>query len=96
MKIYHDTKGQPFLQWVQAADGYKRAWIQRREGDNDWASTGRYINVVRCAGPTRSPSGNPTDFPVFNNQLSDAQVLHAFVHAICAATGCALPDEEAV
>ena len=94
MKIKFDGQGQPYVQWEQAPGGYKRAWIQRRQGqEKDWAGSGRYINVVRCESLNGSPAGAPTDFPVFDVRLSDSQVLHAFVHAICAVTGCILPDE---
>jgi hypothetical protein len=37
-----------------------------------------------------NPAGNPTDFPIFNN-LSDQQILEAFVAAVCSITGCNLP-----
>ena len=46
IKIQHDTKGQPFLEWEQAPvpGGCKRAWIQRKtDPSKDWAGTGRYL-----------------------------------------------------
>ena len=93
IRIEMDTLGQPYIEWQQAdhPEGYKRAWIQRKtEPDKDWARTGRYLNVVR-RDPARPGSGGvPTDFPVYSD-LPDAQILEAFVAAVCAVTGCRLP-----
>ena len=48
----------------QKRSGFKRAWVQHREGeDKDWAGTGRYLNVVRVDEYDKGPSGNATDFP---------------------------------
>lgn len=91
--IQRDKKEQPYIQWQQGpgSTAYKRAWVQHREGANDWAGTGRYLNVVRAEGPDTGPSGNATDFPVFDRNLSDEQILESFVSAVCAITGCPLP-----
>lgn len=87
MEIHLDGNNQPYIEWEQFAGCYKRAWIQRKtDPSKDWAGTGRYLNVVRCNEPGH-PGGNPTDFPIFND-LPDEQILHAFVHAACAVTGC--------
>ena len=86
MEIQRDGKGQPYIEWEQAEGCYKRAWIQKRDGERDWANTGRYLNVVRCNSPGR-PGGNATDFPIFNDHLGDEEILHAFVYAINAMTG---------
>lgn len=88
--IQTDTKGQPYIQWQQFGGGWKRAWIQQRSGDDDWAGTGRYLNVVSTHGATGGPAGNATDFPIFS-KLPDQQILEAFVAAVCAVTGCRLP-----
>jgi hypothetical protein len=88
--IEQDGNGQPYIQWQQFGEGYKRAWIQQRKGDKDWAETGRYLNVVSTHGAAGGPAGNATDFPVFS-RLPDEQVLEAFVAAVCAITGCQLP-----
>jgi hypothetical protein len=89
--IRRDTKNQPYIQWEQAGGrGYKRAWIQHRQGSDDWAGTQRYLNVVRTEGPNSGPSGQATDFPI-HSELGDAQVLEAFVSAVCAITGCPFP-----
>jgi hypothetical protein len=92
--IAHDSMGQPYIEWAQvpdpAPDGYKRAWIQRKAGEKDWAGTGRYLNVVRIDRSRPGIGGNPTDFPIFTD-ISDEQVLEAFVSAVCAVTGCRLP-----
>lgn len=90
MQVQKDSKEQPYLEWDQGNGCYKRAWIQRRVGEKDWAGTGRYLNVVRCPEPGRI-GGNPTDFPIYNN-LPDEQVLLAFVMAANAITGLVLPD----
>ncbi|HEY0235915.1 MAG TPA: hypothetical protein VGC86_12815 [Afipia sp.] len=92
MHIQRDGNDQPYIQWVQAGGHQKRAWIQRKadEGKN-WAGAERYLNVVRC-NENGNPSGNPTDFPIFND-LSDEQILRAFVQSTCAITGCSLPSE---
>ncbi len=50
MEIQRDTKGQPFIEWAQSSNGFKRAWIQRKSNPGkDWANAkdGRYLNVVR-------------------------------------------------
>ena len=91
MVIRRDSANQPYIQWAQVSGGYKRAWLQHREGDKDWAGTGRYINVARCERSDGGPSGNATDFPVFN-KLPDEQALIAFVQAVNAVTGCVPPD----
>ncbi|WP_265674479.1 hypothetical protein [Vibrio qingdaonensis] len=39
MQIKKDGKGQLYIEWQQAAGGYKRAWVQHREPDRDWANT---------------------------------------------------------
>jgi hypothetical protein len=93
LEIRRDTKGQPYIQWMQrdTDGGYKRAWIQHKTGTADWAGTGRYVNVVRTEGPSTGPAGNATDFPVFSAHLSDEQVLEAFVACVCAVTGCPIP-----
>ena len=85
LPIQTDTRGQPYIQWKQADNYYKRAWIQHRPKDTDWAGTGRYLNVVKS--DDRGPSGNATDFPIYND-LPDEQVLRAFVYAVNAITGC--------
>jgi len=88
--VQRDQKDQPYIQWEQSG-AWKRAWVQRKTGDADWAVTGRYLNVVRTDGPDSGPKGNPTDFPIYNSQLSDEKVLEAFVAAVCSITGCVLP-----
>jgi hypothetical protein len=92
MNIKHDTKGQHYIEWEQASGCYKRAWIQKKtDKDKDWAKAkdGRYLNVVRVEAPDSGPAGNATDFPIFND-LSDEQILKAFVTSVCAITGCPL------
>ena len=88
--IQRDGSGQSYIQWEQAPGGWKRAWIQHKEGDKDWAKTGRYLNVCRTGTATGPHRGNPTDFPI-RSQLSDEQVLESFVAAVCAVTGCKIP-----
>jgi len=92
MQFQRDAKDQLFIEWQQAAGGFKRAWIQNRSGTNkDWAGAkdGRYLNVVRVERLGAGPAGNATDFPIFSD-LSDEQILIAFVMAISEITGCAL------
>ena len=91
INIQKDGRGQPYIQWEQAPGGWKRAWIQRKEGDGNWAGTIRYINVCRTGSAEGGPAGNATDFPIFTDHLSDEQVLEAFVAAVCAVTGCKIP-----
>lgn len=93
LTIQRDTIGQAFVEWEQAPGGCKRAWIQHKtDPKKDWASTpgARYLNVVRIEALGAGPSGNPTDFPIFSN-LSDEQILEAFVSSVSAITGCKLP-----
>jgi hypothetical protein len=92
MKIQRDKKGQPFIEWEQASGGYKRAWIQHKtDPGKDWAEApgARYLNVVRVQRLGEGPAGNATDFPIFSD-LSDEQILQAFVASVCAITGCKL------
>ncbi len=84
-----DTNGSLYIAWEQPG-GFKRAWVQHRTGEKDWAQTGRYLNVARTEKIDGGPSGNATDFPI-DNGLPDEQVLEAFVAAVCAITGCKLP-----
>jgi len=44
---------------------------------------------VRIEALEVGPGGNATDFPIFSD-LSDEQILKAFVSAVCAITGCRL------
>jgi hypothetical protein len=94
LPIETDSLGQPYIEWAQTDDDnparFKRAWISRREPDKDWAGTGRYLNVVRIDHNRAGSGGAPTDFPIYCD-LTDAQVLEAFVAGVCAATGCPLP-----
>jgi len=90
IEIRRDGKNQPYIEWEIGPGGYKRAWIQRRVGDKDWACTGRYLNVVRVENLDQGPAGNATDFPIFS-ELPDDQILEAFVSAVCAITGCRIP-----
>ncbi len=85
-----DGKGQRYLEWDVGNGGLKRAWIQHRTGEKDWASTGRYLNVVRCESYHTGPAGNATDFPIYNS-LPDDQLLRNFVLAAAAVTSLNLP-----
>lgn len=77
------------IEWQQYGDGWKRAWIQRKQDESkNWAKVERYLNVVRTTGPNTGIAGNPTDFPIFSDALSDEQILTAFVHAVSAITSC--------
>jgi hypothetical protein len=85
-----DNNGSHYIAWEQSG-GFKRAWVQHRTDDQDWAGTGRYVNVTRIKTLDGGPSGNATDFPIYTN-LPDQQILEAFVAAICAVTGCELRE----
>ena len=41
MKIRKDGNEQLYVGWSQAKDCYKRAWVQHRTGDKDWAGDAR-------------------------------------------------------
>jgi len=93
IQIQTDSMGQPYIEWAQAEGSRafcKRAWIQHKTDEKDWAGTGRYLNVVRLDRERPGIGGNPTDFPIFSD-LPDNQILEAFVAAVCAVTGCRLP-----
>ena len=95
MKILKDTNKSCYVQWVKGTNQRQevceqRAWVQHRTGADDWAGTQRYLNVVRC-NTKGNPVGNATDFPIYS-ELSDEQILLAFVHAVNAITGCRLED----
>ena len=94
MQIKRDGKGQPYIEWEIGPGGYKRAWVQRRDPDKDWAKTpgGRYLNVVRVEAFDHGPAGNATDFPIYND-LSDEQILRTFVLSVSAITGLKLRDD---
>jgi hypothetical protein len=93
---YDRNNHSPYIAWKQSS-GFKRAWIQKRTGEKDWAGTGRYLNVARTETLRGGPAGNSTDFPIYTKRppdgLSDWQILEAFVRSVCAITGCALPDD---
>jgi hypothetical protein len=91
MRIFKDNNGSSCIAWEQPPHGSKRAWVQRRSGEKDWAGTGRYLNVARTEVFEGGPSGNATDFPIYSD-LSDDQILEAFVTSVCAITGCRLPE----
>jgi len=80
-----DGRGSTYVEWEVAPHAYKRAWVQHRTGDRDWAGTGRYVNVTRVEGPRTGPSGIPADFPVYRPQATDRALLEDFVHGIHAA-----------
>ncbi len=92
LEVRRDNSDQPYIQWHQGAH-IKRAWIQRKKApEKDWASVPRYLNVVRC-NDDGNPGGNPVDFPIYDDRLSDEHILTAFVTMACAITGCRLPEE---
>ena len=93
MQVKRDGKDQPYIEWQIGPGGFKRAWVQRREPDKDWAKTPgrRYLNVVRVDELDKGPAGNATDFPMFSS-LPDEQILRAFVASVSAITGCVLPE----
>lgn len=89
MQFGNDGKGQRYVEWEIAPDCLKRAWIQYRISENDWAGTGCYLNVVRVEAPHSGPKGQAADFPVYftPTQMSDDQLLTAFVYSVCATVG---------
>ena len=96
LNIQRDGNNQPFIAWMQAPGGFKRAWIRHADPtvqNSDWAGTGRYVNVVRTETLGGRPAGQSTDFPVFLDPkiVPDEQVLFAFVAAVCGITGCPIP-----
>ncbi|WP_424947993.1 hypothetical protein [Candidatus Spongiihabitans sp.] len=93
MNIKKDGKGQKYIDWFVGEGGGKRAWIQHREPDKDWANAlnGRYLNVARIDEIDKGPAGNATDFPIFNN-MPDEQILKAFVFSVSSITGRELED----
>jgi len=95
MRFFKDGNGSLCVEWEQRFGHHKRAWIQHRDDERNWADApnGRYLNVVRVDIDTGNPAGNPTDFPIFCD-LSDEQILEAFVVNVCAITGCALPSRQ--
>ena len=85
-----DDNGSVFIAWEQSG-GFKRAWLNQREGEKDWAQTGRYLNVARTATLGGRPSGDSADFPISDDRL-DRQILDAIAAAVCAASGCHIPN----
>jgi hypothetical protein len=84
-----DGKQQRYVEWEIAPGILKRAWVQYKTGDKDWARTGRYLNVVRVEAPGTGPKGQAADFPIFlsQDQKSDDQILTEFVRGVCGAVG---------
>lgn len=89
MHFDFDGKGQRYVEWEIAPGCLKRAWVQYRTGDKDWTGTGRYLNVVRVEAPRSGPKGQAADFPVYltSEQMSDDQLLTAFVYSVCSVVG---------
>jgi hypothetical protein len=88
--IQQDGNGQPYIQWENAPGSFRRVWVRRPTSpDKDYAGTGRYLSVVRTQTIDSGPGGNATDFPIYND-LSDEQVVEAFVACISAITGAKL------
>ena len=77
-----DGNGSLYAEWIVGADGRKRAWVQIRTGDRDWAGCGRYVNVARIVAPGGGPRGVPADFPVTRTDACDRTVLEDFVRGI--------------
>lgn len=48
MEIQEDGNGSLYVEWQQKPGIYKRAWVQHRTDEKDWAGTVRYLQVVRC------------------------------------------------
>jgi len=94
MRFFDDTNGSLCVEWEQAFGHHKRAWIQRRTTEEDWAETPdrKYLNIVRVDINSGNPAGSPTDFPIYST-LPDRQILEAFVMAVCAITGCPMRNE---
>jgi len=98
MNIQYDNNGQPFVAFEQmppggpGTGGFKRAWIRKPVPGSpvDWAGTGRYVNVGMTSGLGGGPAPG-ADFPIFDRNLPDDQVLHAFVAAVCGITGGQIP-----
>ena len=90
LEIQKDGNDQNYIEWEQVSGAFKRAWIQIRPPEKDWAGSKgrRYLNVVRCQSEGH-PGGNPTDFPIWND-LPDEDILRAFVHSVSAITGANL------
>lgn len=87
MEIRIDGTGSKYIGWEQPGGGFRRAVIRQRRGyQNDWAGTGRYLLVICCDDSGR-PTGNATDFPIYNG-LSDEKILLTFVRGVNAITGC--------
>lgn len=84
MQFGTDGKGQPYVEW-DIGGALKRAWIQTRTGDADWAGTGRYLNVVRVEAPHAGPRGQAADFPVFDPEADAQTILRDFVDSVCKA-----------
>ncbi len=93
MEIMTDQQGQKYVELDQSG-GFKRAWIQRRTDDKNWANVpgGRYLNVCRVEASGTGPKGKATDFPIYSDMLSDEQILKAFAYAVAAITGCDVKD----
>lgn len=89
MKFGTDGKGQTFIEWNRGradTNGWARAWISHRDGEKDWAGTGRYLNATRIDAPGGGPSGTGPDFPI-DSPLSDRDILRAYVVSVSAITG---------
>jgi hypothetical protein len=82
----HDLNGSRYVEWDRGAGGWARAWIKHRPADKDWAGAERYLNAARIEQPGGGPRGNSLDYPIWNN-LSDDDILRAFVTSVSAIVG---------
>jgi hypothetical protein len=87
MHFGNDGKGQRYVEWDIAHGILKRAWIQHRDGEKDWAGTRRYLNVVRVEAPHAGPKGQAADFPIFSEETDEDKILADFVDSVCRAVG---------
>lgn len=88
-----DNNGSRYVEWNRGAQGLARAWINERTGDKDWAGSKRYLNAARVERPGGGPSGNSLDYPIWND-LSEDDILRAFVTSVSAICGNRLSDAD--
>lgn len=82
MTIRKDGLGQPYIQWEFSPGHFRRVWVRYpNKCEKNYASTGRYLCVVRTATLNSGTGGNLTDFPIFSD-VSDDDALLAFVRAV--------------
>lgn len=90
MHFGNDGIGQRYVEWEVAPGTLKRAWVQYKDGDKDWAGTGRYLNVVRVEASKRRTLGRKAKPPTSRSTCPPTR-CQTTNSSLRSSTRCALP-----